>query len=43
MADNKPLTIPYTIWQIFLIVSGSFIAGMVVTHIAYYFVMKGGP
>lgn len=39
---NKPLKIKYTIWQIFLIVSGSFLSGMICTHIAYYLILKGG-
>jgi len=44
MDEKKPVQIPYTLWQIFLIVSGSFFAGMVCTHLAYYFIFlsKGG-
>lgn len=42
MDKKKPLTIKYTIWQTILIVGGSIIVGMIVTHIAYYFALKGG-
>jgi len=39
---EKSLKMCYTIWETVLLVGGSIVAGMVFTHIAYYFTLKGG-